>query len=518
MDDQTPNLSLPYIMPSQAQKHVTHNEALRRLDVLTQMVAESRSLNEPPASPDNGSVYIVANAAQGLWQGHDQQIAAFQDGGFVFLEPQEGWRVFVKGQGLYIFQEGEWAPLQGGSASVDSVLMLGVNTQADETNRMAVRSDAVLFTHETSDVRTVLNKKDTTDTASFLFQNNFAARAEIGLTGDDDFHFKVSLDGATFHDGIVLDKSSGRANFPSGLNRNGIAQETLIATSAHMPILSGPTAVRFDGATNRFSWQGRFSLVSIGNGSHVSSDGRVDVYQPDTGVAVSGFGGASTDVVTSQGILLEPWEALYYVLPINAGAATVNDNFRRVYFTQSFQFPSDEIWILVALNNGDTGEINLGNGETIYPSNDFLSRHKDAQNAGAYPAFHAYNLDAFNGSEKLIFKDIQLNSGGHYDQTTGLFTAPLGGLYSFNCNMLTAHTNPNPSSFRVSFRRNAQSLPSGRSVFEQTAGSGERTSLVASTLIELDAGDTMEVFLAGEELWLGADINYFSGYMISKRG
>lgn len=30
--DSSPNLQLPYIMPSQAQKHVTHNEALRTLD------------------------------------------------------------------------------------------------------------------------------------------------------------------------------------------------------------------------------------------------------------------------------------------------------------------------------------------------------------------------------------------------------------------------------------------------------------------------------------------------------
>jgi len=30
----TPNLQLPYIAASQAQKHVTHNEALRMIDAL----------------------------------------------------------------------------------------------------------------------------------------------------------------------------------------------------------------------------------------------------------------------------------------------------------------------------------------------------------------------------------------------------------------------------------------------------------------------------------------------------
>ena len=37
--DQTPNLTLPYIMAAQAQKHVTHNEALRALDVIVQFSA-----------------------------------------------------------------------------------------------------------------------------------------------------------------------------------------------------------------------------------------------------------------------------------------------------------------------------------------------------------------------------------------------------------------------------------------------------------------------------------------------
>lgn len=65
MDDQTPNLSLPFIMPSQAQKHVTHSEAIRQLDALVQMVAESRTLTEPPASSENGAIYLVAFEAGG---------------------------------------------------------------------------------------------------------------------------------------------------------------------------------------------------------------------------------------------------------------------------------------------------------------------------------------------------------------------------------------------------------------------------------------------------------------------
>ena len=50
MPDQTSALSLPLILPSQAQKHVTHNEALRILDAVVPPSVKSRSLTDPPAA------------------------------------------------------------------------------------------------------------------------------------------------------------------------------------------------------------------------------------------------------------------------------------------------------------------------------------------------------------------------------------------------------------------------------------------------------------------------------------
>ena len=46
--DQTPNLELPFIMAAQAQKHITHNEALRILDALVQLSVVARDLATPP--------------------------------------------------------------------------------------------------------------------------------------------------------------------------------------------------------------------------------------------------------------------------------------------------------------------------------------------------------------------------------------------------------------------------------------------------------------------------------------
>ena len=50
MSDATTHLLLPYILAAQAQKHITHNEALRILDGLVQLSVLDRDLTAPPGS------------------------------------------------------------------------------------------------------------------------------------------------------------------------------------------------------------------------------------------------------------------------------------------------------------------------------------------------------------------------------------------------------------------------------------------------------------------------------------
>lgn len=89
----TPNLVLPYIDVGQAQKEVTHNEALNALDVLAQASVISSSIAIPPSAPADGQVWIVAVGATGAWAGKDQQIAAWFSG-WKFFAPREGWRAW----------------------------------------------------------------------------------------------------------------------------------------------------------------------------------------------------------------------------------------------------------------------------------------------------------------------------------------------------------------------------------------------------------------------------------------
>lgn len=215
----TPNLALPYLMAAQAQKHVTHNEALRALDALVHLAVAGRDLATPPGAPENGDRYIVAAEATSAWAGHDAQIAAFQDGGWDFFTPRTGWRAWIADEELLVVWNGSaWSAVAsgedaGGDGAFDTV---GINATADTTNRLSVSSPASLFNHAGNGHQVKLNKAAAGDTASLIFQTAWSGRAEMGTTGDDDFHFKVSPDGSDWHDAILVDKDTGAAALPSG--------------------------------------------------------------------------------------------------------------------------------------------------------------------------------------------------------------------------------------------------------------------------------------------------------------
>jgi hypothetical protein len=104
----TANLGLPCIDAAQAQKHVTHNEALRLLDTLVQLAVLDRDLTAPPGSPVEGQRWIVNDAApSGTWAGHGNDIAAWQDGGWQFSTPLPGWLAYVVDESLLIAWDGD---------------------------------------------------------------------------------------------------------------------------------------------------------------------------------------------------------------------------------------------------------------------------------------------------------------------------------------------------------------------------------------------------------------------------
>ncbi|NIZ13203.1 DUF2793 domain-containing protein [Phaeobacter sp. HF9A] len=209
MSQSSPRLTLPYLQPAQAQKHVTHNEALQRLDALVQLVVQEVGAETPPASPDPGVAYALGANPSGLWAGQGDQIAIFQGEGWLFLPPQPGWRAWdLATQSLHVWDGSAW----GAPDLPDMVDQLGVATSANADNRLAVSSDAVLFTHAGDNHQLKLNKASDGDTASLLFQSNWSGHAEMGLAGSTDFSIKVS-GGGSWPAAMVVKSATARVGF-----------------------------------------------------------------------------------------------------------------------------------------------------------------------------------------------------------------------------------------------------------------------------------------------------------------
>ncbi len=201
MPDSSPILSLPLIQVAQAQKHVTHNEALRLLDILVQLsVASADDLGPPPGAVE-GDRHIVPDGATGDWAGQDQNITWLQDGVWQFVTPQEGWRADNLATARQLRFDGtQWVDTTPSTNNLD---LVGVNATADNTNKLAVAADATLLSHDGASHQVKINKASTGDTASLVFQSNWSGRAEFGLAGDDDFHVKTSPDGGVWHEAII---------------------------------------------------------------------------------------------------------------------------------------------------------------------------------------------------------------------------------------------------------------------------------------------------------------------------
>ena len=133
---ETPLLGLPLIEAAQAQKHVTHNEALLRLDAAVHLAVITRGAATPPAAPLEGDRYLIATGATGAWTSHEGELAFFEAAIWRFAVPREGWRLWVADEDkLLVFDGAIWRDLQAIS-TLQNMALLGVNTTADTNNRL----------------------------------------------------------------------------------------------------------------------------------------------------------------------------------------------------------------------------------------------------------------------------------------------------------------------------------------------------------------------------------------------
>jgi hypothetical protein len=106
----TARFALPLLVQAQAQKEITHNEALVLIDALLQASVEDGPLAAPPTAPEAGQCWIVGAPASGAWAGREAALAVWTAGGWRFAEPRPGMRVVRSRDGAWLrFAEGAWA-------------------------------------------------------------------------------------------------------------------------------------------------------------------------------------------------------------------------------------------------------------------------------------------------------------------------------------------------------------------------------------------------------------------------
>lgn len=104
----THHLNVTLVEQSQAQKEVTVNTALSRIDAILNTGAKSRTTSAPPGSPMNGDVYIIGPSPTGVWSGLAGSIS-YYDAGWKFITPHEGMSLWVNDEDvIYIYDGATW--------------------------------------------------------------------------------------------------------------------------------------------------------------------------------------------------------------------------------------------------------------------------------------------------------------------------------------------------------------------------------------------------------------------------
>jgi len=278
----SPNLILPYIQASQAQKHITHNEAIKLLDGVVQLGVLSRIVAAPPGSPVDGDRYIVASGATGLWAGWDLNVAFYVDGAWVRLIPRVGWTAYsVADAAFYVWTGSAWTNFGAGPNFLDTTFR--ILDDADPTKIAAFDASGI----------------STGTTRTYSLPNTSSTLAVLAATqtfsGTTTFSGTFVVSAATASLGTATTTST--ANVGTGANTSGVTKTVNLGTAG----LSGSTTVVNIG-----------SAVAGALGSLVINSPTVTFASSVSAIAMAsanlsalriGIGGATADAMEELGVV-----------------------------------------------------------------------------------------------------------------------------------------------------------------------------------------------------------------------
>ena len=149
----------------------------------------------------------------------------------------------------------------------------------------------------------------------------------------------------------------------------------------------------------------------------------------------------------------------------------------------------------------------------VYHYLHFFTDHHHGGHKNEVPAFGASSTKNVNlaSNEVAKFDKVWTNIGNGYDASSGVFTAPRGGVYQFSCSAMTN----SGKTLRLHLMKNDQQTVS---LYPGNSGYNMGT---LSMVLELKKGDRVYIKHPGSgynSLYSESEYNYsmFSGYFISQ--
>lgn len=248
----TNNLSLLYLLQNQASADVVINESLQKIDALAFNIAKDIG-NLLPESAQIGDVYICLNVVD-----NQNKVAVYlQNKGWCFISPKNGMTFFVISKNKeYRFLDSTWSE---------------VKTGLDFQN-FSIDDD-------TQNLRVNVNKKTTSDTASYIFKRNWNGMAEFGLIGDDNFALKVSHDGQNFKESFKVENQTGDVDFKQNIMKSGVNVATVNDLIPFVKKTELPTNIVTSSDLTPYVKQVDLPVQKIPSGRNYIINGNFDIWQ-----------------------------------------------------------------------------------------------------------------------------------------------------------------------------------------------------------------------------------------------
>jgi len=232
----SPLLSLPFMTQAQAQKHVTHNDALYKLDALVHLSVLSSGDTTPPGSPTAGDRYILGASPTGDWSTASQHdVAAYLNGAWEFFTPVTGWRVWVQDTKDWKYHDGStWSVLDVVSGEFGSSTKIRITEEeltglsgATATSTISITAGLIILGVSVR-VTTSITGATTFDVGDGTTVDRFAAAVAISSGTTDRGAVSPALQASSVN--VVL--TANGSNFTAGAVRIAIHYIQLKASTS----------------------------------------------------------------------------------------------------------------------------------------------------------------------------------------------------------------------------------------------------------------------------------------------